>query len=758
MSNSAQSSTSRPAAAPASEAGHGFGTLPVFLAGISTILGAVMFLRFGYAVGHVGFVGALAVIALGHLVTIPTALALSEIATNRKVEGGGEYFIISRSFGIRMGSAIGLSLYLSQAISVAFYIIAFAEAFGALAPTIEGWLGVPFDPRMISLPTAALLALLMLTKGAALGVKTLYVVVSVLAVSLVLFFVGSPVAPADGALRMFDHVDGADGFFIVFAIVFPSFTGMTAGVGLSGDLAEPRRSIPRGTVAATLVGMLVYVVIAWKLAVSASAEDLANDQLVMGSIAVWGPIIPIGLACATLSSAIGSFLVAPRTLQALARDGCFVPEAANRALAHGVGDANEPRAATLATSVFAIVVVAMGDVDFVARLISMFFMVTYGALCAISFLEHFAANPDYRPTFRTRWYVSLIGAVMCALMMFLMDPMFALLAVGAMVGFYLLTRYTRAGQAGDGSIVALFLGVMSQTTRWIQLRLQRGTWATHGRGWRPSVVALNPQSLTEGLGAVRLLEWICERHGIGTYIQLIRGRLDAETHQQAQHLKERLIAMTRRNTPSLYVSTMVSPSLRSAMAQILQMPGVSGLENNTVLLDIGPHTDEATTDELINDAQMAAATERNVLMLRTDGTPFREGRTLDVWLTWHDEKNAKLMLVLAYIIAGHEDWRGCRLRVFAAMPDRDVNEERERFEALCRDGRLPIPQQNIRFLAANDTEQYDALVRQRSADADLVLMGLTASSLEEHREQRLRRHPELCHVLMVLARQELELQ
>ena len=112
----------------------GFGTVPVFLTAISTILGAVMFLRFGYAVGSVSFYGTVFIIIIGHLVTIPTALAIAEIATNQKVEGGGEYFIISRSFGINIGAAIGIALYFSRAISVAFYVIAFAEAFD---PVIE---------------------------------------------------------------------------------------------------------------------------------------------------------------------------------------------------------------------------------------------------------------------------------------------------------------------------------------------------------------------------------------------------------------------------------------------------------------------------------------------------------------------------------------------------------------------------------------------------------------------------------------------
>src|SRR5689334_8382371 len=125
-------------AAISEKRGHGFGTLPVFLTTVSAVLGAIMFLRFGYAVGHVGLIGALAIIVLGHMVTVPTALALSEIATNRKVEGGGEYYIISRSFGLRIGSAIGVARYLAETIEFSLFCIAFGEAFRVFAPWLAG--------------------------------------------------------------------------------------------------------------------------------------------------------------------------------------------------------------------------------------------------------------------------------------------------------------------------------------------------------------------------------------------------------------------------------------------------------------------------------------------------------------------------------------------------------------------------------------------------------------------------------------------
>lgn len=171
--------------------GHGFGTAPVFLASVSTILGAILFLRFGYAVANVGLWGALMIILLGHLVTVPTVLAVSEIATNRRVAGGGAYFIVSRSFGTSIGGAIGIALYLSQAVSVAFYLVAFAEAFQPLYTWVEATYQIPTGPRMISIPFGLLLVAVMLKKGADIGVRVLWVVSGVLAVSITAFLLGT---------------------------------------------------------------------------------------------------------------------------------------------------------------------------------------------------------------------------------------------------------------------------------------------------------------------------------------------------------------------------------------------------------------------------------------------------------------------------------------------------------------------------------------------------------------------------------------
>jgi amino acid transporter len=164
-----------------------FGTFEVFVTSISTLLGAILFLKFGWAVGNYGFISVIGLILIGHLVTIPTAFAVAEIATNQKVLGGGAYYIISRSFGLNIGAAVGISLYLSQAISIAFYIIAFAEAFQPVREYLHVNYSIPTDPRLVSLPVMTILALIVLLRGANLGMKALYFVVGILLVRLMWF-------------------------------------------------------------------------------------------------------------------------------------------------------------------------------------------------------------------------------------------------------------------------------------------------------------------------------------------------------------------------------------------------------------------------------------------------------------------------------------------------------------------------------------------------------------------------------------------
>ncbi|MBN2425929.1 MAG: hypothetical protein JXB44_12955 [Calditrichaceae bacterium] len=704
--------------------GYGFGTAPVFLAAISTILGAVLFLRFGYAVGHAGLLGSIALILLGHMITIPTALAIAEISTNLKVEGGGEYFIISRSFGSMVGGTIGISLYLSQAVSVAFYMIAFAESFTPLFDWIKKVSGLTMDTRMVSLPATALLLILILRKGANLGVTALWTVVGILAVSLLVFFAGSADSPS-GSLHMLDRIENPDDFFKVFAIIFPAFTGMTAGVGLSGDLKNPRRSIPLGTISATLVGMVVYIFVVFKLSYNLSPDELAADQFAMSKIALWGPIIPLGLAAATLSSAIGSILIAPRTLQALSSDKMIPFKIVNSFLAKGKGDSNEPFNATLVTAVIAFVFVSMGGVDFVAQIISMFFMITYGSLCLVSFLEHFAGNPSYRPTFRSKWYISLVGAAGSFFIMYQMAPLYAFLAIVAIIIIYLLIK---SGQDREDDLSAMIRGALFQLTRRLQIIIQRRKSDIALAGWRPSFIALSSHSLT-WLAPFDLLRWISHYYGFGTFIHFIKGLLNEETHKESREKLANLIEQSRTSKAGIYVDTIISPSFRTAVAQIVQIPGISGMENNSILFEFH-EDDKQDIADIMDGCNYASLVDYNICVLRSSEHHFGYKRNIHIWLTPGDYRNANLMILIAYIIMGHPEWKKCEIDIFAAFDETELTKEVNRLNRLIDRGRIPISMKNVNKIPWDkEARSYESMVIERSEMADLVIMGFSVKKL-----------------------------
>lgn len=724
-----------------------FGTTPVFMASISTILGAILFLRFGYAVGNVGFFGAIAIIILGHAVTIPTALAVAEIATNRKVEGGGDYYVISRSFGLNIGAAIGIALFLSQAISVSFYIIAFAESFVPFGHYINatyelGDIGHLLEnKKTIGLISMGLLSLLILSKGADLGVKALYVVATIIFVSLTFFFLGDSDVSWDN-VDFFSKVENADSFFYVFTIIFPAFTGISAGLGLSGDLKEPRVSIPRGTIIATVLGALIYVLVAYKLTVSTDLDNLANNQMVMSDIALWGPIIPIGLACAAISSALGSIIVAPRTLQALGRDKIFPSLKLDYWLAKGKKKNNEPLNGTLVTCVIAFFFIYIGDINFVARIISMFFMVTYGAICLISFLEHFSGDPSYRPVFKSRWYISLLGAVLSIWLMFKMDTLFAVLSIIIMMTFY----YFISKKSSDKrEFVNLFKNVLEQLARQLQIFLQRKNDSSVSNvHWRPFVVSISDASL-ERNDAFDITRWIAHKYGFGTYIHYIKGYLSRQTFEKSKNIKHKLIEGKKTN---VYVDTLISPSYTSALAQVVQLSSITGAENNLILLEYCESNIESFED-VISNFNLLHTTGYDVGIMRSNKNKIDKKEEIHIWISSRDYENSNMMILLGYIILGHPEWKNAQIKVFSIYPKGKFEEYKSQMFNYIESGRLPISPRNMKMVPHDEDISIKEIINQRSLDSDLTIIGFRGELVKKQKLDIFEGYDSLGNILFV---------
>ena len=710
----------------------GFGTAPVFFTAIATILGAILFLRFGWAVGNLGFWGVILIIAIGHLITIPTSLALSEIATNQKVEGGGEYFIISRSFGLNIGATIGIALYLSQAISVAFYVIAFTEAFSFFFDWMKEAHDIVLPRQAISLPAMGLLALLILIKGANLGVKALYVVVGILFVSLALFFIGTTEFKNIENINAFsDSFRNMDKFFVVFAIVFPAFTGMTAGVGLSGDLRKPGKSIPLGSISATIAGMIIYLFIIWKFTVSASPEDLISDQLIMTRIALYGGlIIPIGLAASTISSALGSIMVAPRTLQALGHDNSFPAKRLNRFIAKGKKVNNEPFNATFLTVIIAFVFVALGNVDVVAEIITMFFLITYGSLNLISFLYHYGGDPSYRPSFRTNKFLSLIGFLMSIWLMFKINTVYALSAIIVMTLLYILVSRTHNERKG---LETIFQGVVFQLSRKIQLFAQRSKKVSDINKWRPSAICVSPDSFKRDK-AFELLNWISYKYGFGTYIHLMQGYFSQKTHREAKLNLENLINITQASESNVYIDTIISPSYTSAIAQIIQLPSISGLDYNMIIFEFHKNN-PVNLPQIIENYSLVKAGDYDVCILGSTTKNISYKKGIHVWIQSLDPDNTNLKILLSYIILAHPAWKKAKIKIFYVADNEERESEKAEFIRTINEGRIPILERNIETIIKSPHETIRELVNKRSADAGLTLMSFRSEMLKHDKEK-----------------------
>ena len=290
----------------------------VFTPSILTILGIILFLRLGFVVGNAGLGRTLIILALANGISVLTTFSLSAIATNLKVKGGGDYYLISRTLGLEFGGAIGIVLFLAQSISIAFYCIGFGEV---LVRTLA-W-EIHIYPQLIAAGAVAFL-FIFAWLGADWATRFQYVVMAILAAALVSFFVGGIASWDDQLLiQNWPAPEGGLNFWIIFAIFFPAVTGFTQGVSMSGDLKDAGKSLPLGTFSAVGLSILVYFSAAIVFAASLPAETLMSDYASMKRIAAVDFLITAGVIAATLSSAMASFLGAPRILQSLSADRIF---------------------------------------------------------------------------------------------------------------------------------------------------------------------------------------------------------------------------------------------------------------------------------------------------------------------------------------------------------------------------------------------------------------------------------------------------
>ena len=537
-----------------------FGTFGgVFTPNVLTILGVILFLRAGWVVGNVGLWGAVSIIIIANLISLSTGLSLSSIATSMDVGGGGNYYMISRTLGLEIGGSIGIPLYISQALSLAFYTIGFAEGLR--------WIFPEYDLVLVASIACILLTAISLV-GADMAIKVQYFILAVLGLSLLSFFTGS--TPSQHAISSWG--DGAGvGFWTAFAIYFPAVTGIEVGVSMSGDLKDPQHSIPRGTLWAIGITTFIYLAQAVWLAHNVSMIDLRENLMAMKSVARWPWAITAGLWAATISSALGCIIAAPRTLQALAKDN-ILP----KFIGKGAPKTNEPRLAIIITLILAEGCILAGGLDVVAPVISMFFLNTYGVINLVAALERLIGNPSYRPKFKTHWGISLLGAIGCYITMFLINPLATAFALVITFGiFYYLSQKEYAVAWGD-----VRSGFWYSLARLIIFKLER--YEKHPLNWRPNIMVFsgNPYTRKE---LIEFANWLGEGKGIITFYQLLVGlKNNAVVHRNAA--LESLKTFIKENNLQALGKVCLADNFREGIKDIAQAHGVGYIQSNIVLM------------------------------------------------------------------------------------------------------------------------------------------------------------------------------
>ena len=691
-----------------------FGTFSgVFTPSLLTILGVIMYLRMGWVVGSAGLDMTLVIIGIAHIISVSTGLSISSIATDKKVGAGGVYYVLSRSLGLPIGGALGLTLFVATAFSIALYMVGFAEIFNSVFEL--GYSNDPVTGELIknsdfsnSIRITGSLGLLALTILAlistSIALKTQFFILGLIVLSLFSIFLGS----AEGVSIVKDYV-GSDenvaGFFEVFAIFFPAVTGFTAGVAMSGDLKNSKKSIPYGTMLSILVGLLVYTVLAIFLSYSYDQVTLReNGKVMFESAYISEHFINFGVWGATLSSALGGILGGPRILQAMSVD-----KITPKLFAKGVGQGNEPRNALILTVIIAECGILIGDLNLIAEIVSMFYLAAYGFINLSFFLESWA-SADFNPSFKVKKWVGLIGFVATFVIMFKLN-MAAMVAAFIIIGFVYFYLNKKQITLGTGDI---WQSVWSTVVKKGLRKMEASN--DHKRNWKPNLLMFSGGDSERGK-FIEFSKAISGQTGIITNFDLIEN-----TEAKVLFPKHKQIVKDEElEKYGVFGRQIEVQNEFKGIESIASTFGFSGIEPNTTLIPWpGETKDPIWFTEM---TQKLIDLDYNVLYLDYDKRwGFRKKEQIDLW--WRGvSNNAELMLSLVKFISTSSDWAKANIRILLVNNTNTENQTIEkRIQQVVDQFRL---KSEIKIISNKmDKIPIYELMKMHSSDADLVFVGI----------------------------------
>ncbi|KAM9319067.1 solute carrier family 12 member 9 [Pholidichthys leucotaenia] len=595
-----------------------------------SMFSVVVFLRIGFVVGQAGLYQAIAMFLVAYFIICMTVLSVCAISTNGALDAGGAYYMISRALGPEFGGSIGIMFFLANVCGSAFYVLGLVEA-------IMSTFGVPEDVTVAAsehhiLPSGywwsllyatgiALLCLLVCLVGAHIYAKATFlifvVVMFVLGTIFVSFFAVQPRTiilhrPTNGTGPGIPSTANFTGFKLdtllgnldakyttdyttrkmmtfatVFAVMFNGCTGIMAGSNMSGDLMNPCYSIPRGTITAVIFTFITYNLLSLLVACSCDRVLLQNDYSFLRDINIWYPFVVIGVYSSTLSAAMSNLIGASRILYALARDDLF-----GKALspAKKTSHSGNPWVSVLISWFLVQLVLFSGTLNTIASIVTIFFLLVYAAVDLACLALEWASAPNFRPTFRYfTWHTCVLGIIGCAVMMFLINAIYASASIAFMLLLLLLIHYLSPTSSW---------GYISQALIFHQVRkylLMLDVRKDHVKFWRPQILLMvsNPRS------SVGLITFINDIKKSGLYVlgHIQLGDLNTLPSDPLQSQYDSWLSLVDHLNIKAFVNLTLADSVRHGVQHLLFISGLGGMRPNTLVL--GFYDDCLPEDKLI---------------------------------------------------------------------------------------------------------------------------------------------------------------
>ena len=677
----------------------------VFTPSLLTILGVIMYMRLGWVVGNAGLFGAIIIIIIAHVIAVTTGLSISSVASDKKIGAGGIYYVLSRSMGIPFGGSIGIALYVGTAFSIALYLVGFAES-------LNGYFGLGMTINDIRLTgTLALLSLTVLALiSTSVALKAQFFILAAIAISLISIFLGSS-EYAPETVHLFSDESSVP-LEVVFAVFFPAVTGFTAGIAMSGDLKNSKKSIPLGTLSAIGVGLVIYLGLTIFISFSVNSEVLKTDYNFLMKMALYSPAVVAGIWGATLSSALGGILGGPRILQAMSID-----KVTPKIFGKGKGKNGEPVYALFMVFIIAEAGILIGELDVIARVVSMFYLTAYGFINISYFLESWA-NPDFQPTFKIKRWIGLLGFIACFTVMFKLDMIAMIAAFAIVTGLYFGLQRKEVKLQSNDVWRSVWENVVNKGLKRIDAQINENS------NWNPNIILFSGQSKHQSY-LLELCKTVSGRTGIVTNFKLIVDKKNTKPLKRT----EQVIRDDTFTDLGIFARQIKVDNIYTGITNIATTFGFSGVEPNTIMM--GWPKGLENSEEYSQMTQTLLHLDYNLLYLDFDKkTKFGNYQTVDLWWRETDSKNAEMMLNIARFIIASPRWNDTKIRVlFVNNNNVDIDIVHSKISELVEDLRVNVEIKIINN--AVEQEPFYSLIKQYSETTDLTVIGIPNYKIEK---------------------------